>query len=237
MSELWPPQWKAIEKCPQYRYRMIDSYMEEWDIEKFEHLDDVVYYDGPRCIGKSSGKAHQAPKAGNQLSSSISLLGVGILKSRGYDVDCFPPSVLRSPFIPITLSEAMEEEAFYLEGVMKSTCFAVKEINAQAKKHGAGTRYELKDLEKIVETRNLATLLTFTVKEFVSCSDAGSDGDDGHVVKTVQAMVYTPPGKDLELIEWRFKPAELLDSAEVSPESSDAAQVSPEVSDASDQRP
>ncbi|KAH6829691.1 hypothetical protein C2S53_020522 [Perilla frutescens var. hirtella] len=222
MSELWPPQWKVIKKCPQYIYGLIDGYMEELEIEKFEHLDDVVYY-GPRCIGKSSGKAHQTLKRFLKQ----------VRESRGYDVDCFPPSVFRSPFIPVTLSEAMEEEPFYLEGVMKSTCFAVKEINAQAKKHGAGTRYELKDLEKIVDTCNLATLLTFTVKEFVSCSGADSDGDDGHVVKTVQAMVYIPPGKDLKLIEWRFKPAELLDSAEVSPESSDAAQVSPEVSDAS----
>ncbi|KAH6803278.1 hypothetical protein C2S51_034724 [Perilla frutescens var. frutescens] len=219
MSELWPPQWKSIKKCSQYRYGMINRYIEEWDLEKFEHLDDEAYF-GPRCIGKSSGKAHQKFKRFLKQ----------VRESRGYDVDCVPPSVLGSPFIPVTLSYAMEEEAFYLEGVMKSTCFA---------KHGAGTRYELKDLEKIVETRHLCTLLTFTVKEFVSCSDADSDVDDGHVVKTVQAMVYTPPGLDLELKEWRFKPAELLDSAEVSPESSDAAQVShaSQGSDASDKNP
>ncbi|KAH6835725.1 hypothetical protein C2S53_019388 [Perilla frutescens var. hirtella] len=196
MAETWAPKWKPLTECPQFLYRMIHLYIDDWKLEQYDEVEDSAYYPNEECV-PGSMECHQTLKRFLKQ----------VRHSRGYDVDCYPPEIAESVFLPtLNLARWMQFED-YRDDVMKSTHFAIEQINAEAQKFGK--RYELKDVEKVVNTTNLMTLLTFTVKD--------ADADAGDIVKTIQAMVYTPAGKDLELVEWRFKPvaaAELLDSAQ-----------------------
>ncbi|GER50821.1 ATPase associated with various cellularactivities [Striga asiatica] len=116
-----------------------------------------------------------------------------VRESRGYDVDCYPPLRLESPFIPLQLEELRQskrdiDQRCYAIIVKAAEC-AIQKIIEETQ----GDHYKLVKIERAVFTRILVMFLTLTVK------DVGP-------VQTVQAAVYCPIGKDPVVHEWRFKP-------------------------------
>ncbi|KAL6544583.1 hypothetical protein OROMI_023445 [Orobanche minor] len=170
---VWPPVWKPVEESPLY-----DT------IHKYLEFGEDHY-------------AHVYPP-GSEKYDLIKRFIQQVRNSRGYDVDCIPPGLLLSPFVPYSY----EECDFLFEKLEKMNKFVIQKINARAERHGE--KYVYHKLLKLVsvKTKWRTYCISFTAKEV-------RPNPDIDVVKTVQALVFFKgPYYVFQLLEWRFKPEE-----------------------------
>ncbi|CAA0834573.1 Pleckstrin homology (PH) domain superfamily protein [Striga hermonthica] len=118
-----------------------------------------------------------------------------VRESRGYDVDCYPPSMFESPFSPMPLEE-MRQSTCNIRKTGYARVVRAAELAIQNICEETGHRYKLVKVERAIciLTRPGVYFLTLTAEE------------DGGPVQTIQAQVYYSIEDHPVLHEWRFKP-------------------------------
>ncbi|GER50824.1 RanBP1 domain-containing protein [Striga asiatica] len=118
-----------------------------------------------------------------------------VRESRGYDVDCYPPPMFKSPFSPLPL-EMMRQGTCNIDKCGYARVVGAAELAIQNICEETGHRYKLVKVERAVRvlTRPGVYFLTLTAEE------------DGGPVQTIQAAVYYSIEDHPVLQEWRFKP-------------------------------
>ncbi|GER50978.1 RanBP1 domain-containing protein [Striga asiatica] len=101
-----------------------------------------------------------------------------VRESRGYDVDCYPPPMFKSPFSPLPL-ERMRQGTSYIDTCGYARVVGAAELAIQDICEETGHRYKLVKVERavMVLTRPGVYFLTLTAEE------------DGVPVQTIQAQV------------------------------------------------
>ncbi|KAH6825524.1 hypothetical protein C2S53_007191 [Perilla frutescens var. hirtella] len=173
-----------------FKYGLVGPYLRKFAFEDREHVPASEYYDNSDsdsdCEDRPAWVKLRDPNAHDVVKRFLQQ----VRESNGYDVDCFPPPKLWSPFLP-TKPDTKDERTRSI--LMRAIHFAVGKINAET-----GKNYEFVKVENAVFTRSSLFLLTFTVKDH--CVDSS--------LETLRAMVFIPYNdkEEYTLEEWMYKP-------------------------------
>ncbi|KAL8481290.1 hypothetical protein ACS0TY_027711 [Phlomoides rotata] len=138
MENDWPP----LKECPQYKYGMINHYIEKQEWEDNLTDETAYYYSSEE---DEDGNLHKY----SYVRSSLKTFLDQARYTRGYGVDIWAPGFMHSPFMPVR-SEYLDRE-WHQTPLSIAAELAINHINSKT--------------VKLVETTNRVLLLTFTAKE------------------------------------------------------------------------
>ncbi|KAL8481303.1 hypothetical protein ACS0TY_027720 [Phlomoides rotata] len=181
MEKDWPP----LKECPQYKYGMINHYIEKQEWED-NLTDETAYYYTSGSDEEDEENLHKY----SYVRSSLKTFLDQARYTRGYGVDIWAPAFMGSPFMPVD-SKYLDRE-WHQTSLSIAAELAINHINSKTKKV-----YKYVKTVKLVDTTNRVLLLTFTAKE---------DAPDAEEQTFLAATSEMPTKEECELLECFLKP-------------------------------